>query len=128
MSTLAHAEAGLTGVDQLPKGHDQYAGKAPQHAGQEHSHTTLDSRDGKSIKVRLFAHGRLFEQSIDIHLQNKLSQAGIEEKAEKRAAKQPDEAPTDHARKHGNEPSKGAKIDEQLEQEEEQILKKKGLA
>lgn len=27
---------------------------------------------------------------------------------------------------HGNEPSKGAKIDQELKEEEEQILKKKG--
>lgn len=53
MSTLAHAEAGLTGLDQLEQHHDEYAGKAPQHAGKPHSHTTLDSRDGKSLKVRL---------------------------------------------------------------------------
>ena len=30
------------------------------------------------------------------------------------------------ARNHGNEPSKGAKIDAELQQEEEEILKKKG--
>jgi hypothetical protein len=30
------------------------------------------------------------------------------------------------ARAHGNEPSKGAKIDQELREEEEAILKKKG--
>jgi hypothetical protein len=30
------------------------------------------------------------------------------------------------ARNHGNEPSKGAKIDQELREEEEEILKKKG--
>lgn len=30
------------------------------------------------------------------------------------------------ARSHGNEPSKGAKIDQELKEEEEAILKKKG--
>ncbi len=33
---------------------------------------------------------------------------------------------TSQARAHGNEPSKGAKIDKQLEDEEAEILKKKG--
>lgn len=30
------------------------------------------------------------------------------------------------ARQHGNEPSKGAKIDEQLREEEQEAMKKKG--
>lgn len=34
--------------------------------------------------------------------------------------------PTLPAQAHGNEPSKGAKIDKQLKEEEEEILKKKG--
>ena len=36
--------------------------------------------------------------------------------------------PTDIARSHGNEPSKGAKIDEELQKEEEEYLKRKGKA
>ena len=36
--------------------------------------------------------------------------------------------PTDIARSHGNEPSKGAKIDEELQREEEEYLKRKGKA
>ncbi|KAL8869021.1 MAG: hypothetical protein Q9174_004585 [Haloplaca sp. 1 TL-2023] len=35
--------------------------------------------------------------------------------------------PTLPAKKHGNEPSKGAKIDAELQQEEEEMLKKKGI-
>ena len=31
------------------------------------------------------------------------------------------------AKKHGNEPSRGAKIDAELQQEEEELLKKKGI-
>ena len=34
--------------------------------------------------------------------------------------------PTLQARNHGNEPSKGAKIDAELKAEEEELLKKKG--
>ena len=31
------------------------------------------------------------------------------------------------ARNHGNEPSKGAKIDAEIQQEEEEMLRKKGI-
>ena len=31
------------------------------------------------------------------------------------------------ARNHGNEPSKGAKIDAEIQQEEDEILRKKGI-
>ncbi|KAI4148776.1 MAG: hypothetical protein LQ340_004938 [Diploschistes diacapsis] len=41
-------------------------------------------------------------------------------------AKQAKEDPTLPARSHGNEPSKGAKIDAELQAEEEEMLKKKG--
>ena len=36
--------------------------------------------------------------------------------------------PTEVARSHGNEPSKGAKIDEELQKEDEEYLKRKGKA
>jgi hypothetical protein len=36
--------------------------------------------------------------------------------------------PTSIAKSHGNEPSKGAKIDEELQREEEEYLKRKGKA
>jgi len=36
--------------------------------------------------------------------------------------------PTSIARSHGNEPSKGAKIDEELQREDEEYLKRKGKA
>ena len=36
--------------------------------------------------------------------------------------------PTAIARSHGNEPSKGAKIDEELQREDEEYLKRKGKA
>jgi hypothetical protein len=34
--------------------------------------------------------------------------------------------PRHQAKNHGNEPSKGAKIDKEIQEEEEEILKKKG--
>ncbi|EST08816.1 hypothetical protein PSEUBRA_001519 [Kalmanozyma brasiliensis GHG001] len=77
--------------------------------GQPESHQSLDAKDEKSIK-------------------NKLAQAGKEakEEAEREKAKR-DEKPTDAARANGNEPSRGAKIDEQIEEEERQMLKNKGI-
>lgn len=53
-------------------------------------------------------------------------------KAEKKLEKEQEEAeenrprPTDAARAHGNEPSRGAKIDEEIENEEREYLKRKG--
>lgn len=77
--------------------------------GQPESHQSLDSKDEKSIK-------------------NKLAQAGKEEKEARQAEKvKEDEKPTDTARRHGNSPSRGAKIDEQIEEEERKLLKKKGI-
>ncbi|KIS67477.1 uncharacterized protein UMAG_04575 [Mycosarcoma maydis] len=77
--------------------------------GQPQSHQSLDSKDEKSIK-------------------NKLAQAGKEAKEEARAEKaKQDEKPTDAARANGNEPSRGAKIDEQIEEEERKLLEAKGI-
>ncbi|CCF48677.1 hypothetical protein NDA11_001806 [Ustilago hordei] len=77
--------------------------------GQPESHQSLDSKDEKSLK-------------------NKLAQAGKEEKEAREAeqAKQ-QEKPTDAARKHGNSPSRGAKVDEQIEEEERKMLEAKGI-
>lgn len=53
-------------------------------------------------------------------------------KAEKKLEKEEEEAakhkprPTDAARAHGNEPSRGAIIDEEIENEEHEYLKRKG--
>ncbi|EPQ31258.1 uncharacterized protein PFL1_01443 [Pseudozyma flocculosa PF-1] len=77
--------------------------------GVENSHLNLDSRDEKSIK-------------------NKLAQAGKEAKEEAQREKaKDDEKPTDAAREHGNEPSRGAKIDEMLEEEDRKTLEAKGI-
>ncbi|PWN48098.1 hypothetical protein IE53DRAFT_364170 [Violaceomyces palustris] len=76
--------------------------------GQENSHNVLDSTDQKSLK-------------------NRLAQAAKEEKEEKKAESQPGPPPTAAARANGNEPSRGAKIDEQIEEEERKLLEKKGI-
>ena len=73
--------------------------------GQDNSHQNLDGKDEKSIK-------------------NKLAQAAKEEKEQNEA--EDNSRPTDAARENGNEPSRGAKIDEQIEKEEEEELRRKG--
>ena len=80
-------------------------GKPYEHAP-EHAHDRLDKTDERSIA-------------------NTLADASRVEKKEKEAEKEKEEAkPTDAARSHGNEPSRGAKIDEQIEAEEAAELAK----
>jgi hypothetical protein len=55
---------------------------------------------------------------------NKLAAASKEDKQEDENTVRP----TSIARSHGNEPSKGAKIDEELQREDEEYLKRKGKA
>ncbi|KAL1588153.1 hypothetical protein WHR41_03180 [Cladosporium halotolerans] len=80
------------------------------HEGKENSHKANDSKDERSIANQL-------------------------EREEKRQKEPSPEAPevteskkdsTLPAKNHGNEPSKGAKVDQELKEEEEQIMKKKG--
>ncbi|KAI9667595.1 MAG: hypothetical protein M1821_000411 [Bathelium mastoideum] len=78
--------------------------------GKPNSHLANDSKDERTIA-------------------NKLAR---EEKREKEGEPQDFETTqskkdaTLPAKSHGNEPSKGAKIDQELREEEEEILKKKG--
>ncbi|GAA6058993.1 hypothetical protein JCM10212_001703 [Sporobolomyces blumeae] len=100
----AHAGAGDVGEGyQPPQGGPRYE------EGKENSHQALDSTDERSIA-------------------NKLAAASKAEKEEKKAEQEDDSRPTDAARAHGNEPSRGAKIDEQLEREEQAELERKGKA
>ncbi|KAM0439635.1 hypothetical protein ACHAPT_000727 [Fusarium lateritium] len=78
--------------------------------GVENSHIGVDSKDERSIANRLAAEERKEEPNDDLETQ--------------RLKKDP----TLPARAHGNEPSKGAKIDAQLQAEEEEELKRKGKA
>ncbi|PWN30522.1 hypothetical protein BDZ90DRAFT_215913, partial [Jaminaea rosea] len=74
--------------------------------GVENSHQNLDAKDEKSIA-------------------NKLDQASKQDKRQEQAERANNEPPTWAAERHGNEPSKGAKIDEALEAEDQAILAKK---
>ncbi|CAH0022265.1 unnamed protein product [Clonostachys rhizophaga] len=90
----------------------------PYNEGKENSHNTLDSsydidhvtEDERSIANRLAAAERQGEPEEDV--ETKLSKKD----------------PTLPATMHGNEPSKGAKIDAELQAEEQEQLKKKGKA
>ena len=77
--------------------------------GQTNSHKVQDSNDQRSIANRLAGASHLEKEA---------------HKKEKEGGK----PPTAPAVFHGNEPSKGAKVDEDLGKEDEQVLKKKGLA
>ncbi|KAH6888002.1 hypothetical protein B0T10DRAFT_489283 [Thelonectria olida] len=78
--------------------------------GKENSHILTDSKDERTIANRLAAAER---------------QSEPEEDKETKLAK---EDPTLPAKMHGNEPSKGAKVDADLQAEEEEYLKRKGKA
>ncbi|KAG9231928.1 hypothetical protein BJ875DRAFT_497899 [Amylocarpus encephaloides] len=82
------------------------------HEGKEHSHKALDSKDERSIGNKL-------------ERESKREKEGEEDTAEVKASK---EDPTLPAKMHGNEPSRGAKVDAQIQAEEEAELKRKGKA
>ncbi|KAI4214984.1 MAG: hypothetical protein LQ351_002700 [Letrouitia transgressa] len=79
--------------------------------GKQNSHLANDSKDERSIANKLAREEKRQKEPEPI------SQEAADSQAD----------PTLPAKKHGNEPSKGAKIDAELQQEEEEILKKKGI-
>lgn len=80
------------------------------HEGKENSHKAQDSKDERSIANKL-------------EREEKREKEGEEKSLEDRQREQDATLP---ARAHGNEPSKGAKIDQELREEDEAMLKKKG--
>ncbi|KAK5683880.1 hypothetical protein LTS10_003743 [Elasticomyces elasticus] len=81
------------------------------HEGKEHSHKANDAKDERSIANKLER-----ESKRENEPEKKLDVEALQYKQDA----------TLPARSHGNEPSKGAKIDQELREEEEEILKKKG--
>ncbi|CAN8099969.1 unnamed protein product [Discula destructiva] len=80
--------------------------------GKENAHKENDSKDERSIANRLAA----------AHDQNDPSDgSGKAKTAEQKAAQ---EDPTLPARMHGNEPSRGAKVDKKIEDEEAEIIRR----
>ncbi|KAK3330562.1 hypothetical protein B0H66DRAFT_527910 [Apodospora peruviana] len=76
--------------------------------GKPNSHIATDSKDQRSIANRLAAAER------------------PEHDEESQETKLYKKDPTLPAKSHGNEPSRGAKIDAEIQAEEEEMLKKKG--
>ncbi|KAL8740785.1 MAG: hypothetical protein Q9190_006549 [Brigantiaea leucoxantha] len=79
--------------------------------GKENSHLANDSKDERSIANKLAREEKRKNEPEPISKEAADSQAD----------------PTLPAKNHGNEPSKGAKIDAEIQQEEEEYLKKKGI-
>ncbi|MCJ1465018.1 hypothetical protein MMC07_003633 [Pseudocyphellaria aurata] len=81
------------------------------HEGQVNSHKANDSKDQRTIA-------------------NKLAREEQRENEPEPISKEAAESqkdPTLPARNHGNEPSKGAKIDAEIKAEEDELLRKKGI-
>ncbi|MCJ1453113.1 hypothetical protein MMC28_003458 [Mycoblastus sanguinarius] len=78
--------------------------------GQPNSHLANDSKDERTIANKLAREEKRQNEPEPI--------------AKEAAESQKD--PTLPAKNHGNEPSKGAKIDAEIQEEEEEIMKKKG--
>ncbi|KAL1597852.1 hypothetical protein SLS60_008339 [Paraconiothyrium brasiliense] len=81
------------------------------HEGKQNSHLAQDSKDERSIANKLAR-----EEKREKEDENNLSE-------EARASQIDSTLP---AKLHGNEPSKGAKIDQELKEEEEAELRRKG--
>ncbi|CAK4033767.1 Hypothetical predicted protein [Lecanosticta acicola] len=79
--------------------------------GQPNSHKALDSKDERSIANKLGREEKRLGES-----EGEKSQEALESKKDS----------TLPAINHGNAPSKGAKIDQELKEEEAEILKQKG--
>ncbi|PVH82069.1 hypothetical protein DL98DRAFT_514140 [Cadophora sp. DSE1049] len=82
------------------------------HEGKEHSHKANNSKDERTTANKLAR-------------EEKRENEEEEESEEVKALKKD---PTLPAKMHGNEPSKGAKIDAQIQAEEEEELRRKGKA
>ncbi|KAJ5875977.1 uncharacterized protein N7529_001561 [Penicillium soppii] len=83
--------------------------------GQSGSHKNLDSKDERSIANKLASQSNKSDPS---HHHN--NEADKEAELSK-------QDPTKPAKLHGNTPSKGAQIDAELQAEDEQRLREKGI-
>jgi len=101
--SIAHTEAHL-------ESSNKFAPEAPTRfeEGQEHSHLATDSKDQRSIA-------------------NKLAAEEAKEKADEHAESHK-LRPTEVAEAHGNKPSRGARIDQEIEDQERAELERKGKA
>jgi len=88
--------------------------------GQRNAHLGNDSKDERTIANRLAAAGPQNDTSNSTD-----NPAGKSKDAETRASQIDPTAP---AKMHGNDPSRGAKIDKELQDEEAELLAKKDAA
>ncbi|KAH8084074.1 hypothetical protein HD553DRAFT_335503 [Filobasidium floriforme] len=88
--------------------HHDASGETAFEHGKEGAHNRIDGKDERSF-------------ANNIQDAKRIEKEEEEAQAAKDAIK-----PTDIAKSHGNEPSRGAKIDEQIEKEEEEELRRKG--
>lgn len=110
-SNVGNAQVYEAGDQRNPPDSEKAENQAQRHEeGQENSHKANDPKDERSIANRLEAAGpQNDDESGKATAEDKLAQ----------------EDPTAPARLHGNEPSKGAKIDAEIQAEEEAELAKK---
>ncbi|KAH7116091.1 hypothetical protein B0J11DRAFT_117289 [Dendryphion nanum] len=78
--------------------------------GKPNSHLANDSKDQRTIANKLARESERDDEGKDLSEEARVGQKD----------------PTAPAKLHGNEPSKGAKIDAELQAEEEEYLKRKG--
>ncbi|KAL3451787.1 hypothetical protein BJX65DRAFT_266855 [Aspergillus insuetus] len=83
--------------------------------GEKGSHKNIDSKDQRSIANRLAAQSKEPDSSHH-HNRDIQPEAELSKKD-----------PLKPAKLHGNEPSKGAKIDKELQEDDEQRLREKGI-
>ncbi|KAL9610716.1 MAG: hypothetical protein Q9167_004579 [Letrouitia subvulpina] len=95
--------------------------------GKQNSHLANDSKDERSIANKLAREEKVghvthkapgFADFLMFSARRNQSQSARKQQIHKQIQR---------SLKHGNEPSKGAKIDAEIQKEEEEILKKKGV-
>ncbi|KAJ4990558.1 hypothetical protein SVAN01_04005 [Stagonosporopsis vannaccii] len=82
------------------------------HEGKENSHKALDSKDERSIANKLEREEKREKEDENLTEEDRLRKVDA----------------TLPAKAHGNEPSKGAKLDQELREEEQAELERKGKA
>ncbi|KAI8945363.1 hypothetical protein F4801DRAFT_135815 [Xylaria longipes] len=111
-----YSNVGTSGVYEAGDQRNYKASEVPRperyEEGVENSHLPNDSKDERSIANRLANEERKLHRK--------------EQDDPETAASKKD--PTLPAKLHGNEPSKGAKVDSDLQAEEEEYLRRKGKA
>ncbi|KAK4067073.1 uncharacterized protein Triagg1_7801 [Trichoderma aggressivum f. europaeum] len=125
-----YSKVGTSGVYEAGDQRNVARSEMPQpekyNEGQHASHIGLDSKDQRSIKNRLAAEERREEPDDDI--ETSLSKKDPTLPVSARFPYHEPLANNAKAKMHGNEPSKGAKVDAEIAADEEEYLRRKGKA